>query len=62
MEKYLRHLIIKKEMKAMRVKITAKEYAIEKLEFGKQYGMGYYGASFFDEFVFTRKNKIEQEK
>lgn len=43
----------------MRVKIRAKQYEIEKFEFGKQYFFAYAGCSLADQFVFTRKNMIE---
>jgi hypothetical protein len=43
----------------MRVKVHAKKYGIEAFEFGKRYGIAYVGCSFFEEFTFTRKNKIE---
>lgn len=43
----------------MRVKLNAKEYGIEHFRFGTRYGMGYVGSSVFEEFLFTRKNRIE---
>lgn len=43
----------------MRVKISTKEYGLEGLSFGKIYGIAYVGCSLFEEFKFTRKNKIE---
>lgn len=43
----------------MRVKIIAKQYGIEKLEFGKRYFIAYAGCSYGEDFLFTRKNMIE---
>lgn len=41
------------------MKITAVEYGIEKLLFGKKYTMAYAGITYSEDFVFTRHNKIE---
>jgi len=43
----------------VRVKITAKNYGIEKLSYGKKYFIAYAGTSYGEEFLFTRKNRIE---
>jgi hypothetical protein len=43
----------------VRVRISAKKQGLEKFEFGKRYGIAYIGCSLFEEFRFTRKNKIE---
>lgn len=43
----------------MRVKISAKEYGIEKLKYGKSYYLAYAGITFGESFIFTRKNNIE---
>lgn len=43
----------------MRVKISATDYDIDKLIYGKSYFMSYAGATFGEEFIFTRKNRIE---
>lgn len=43
----------------MRVKITIKKHGIEKLVFGKRYGIAYVGCNLFEEFRFTRNKKVE---
>ena len=43
----------------MRVKISIKEYDVEKLVFGNKYYMAYAGATIGEEFLFTRKKRIE---
>lgn len=43
----------------MRVKISTKDYEIEKLQFGKRYFLAYAGVTYGESFVFTRKNKVE---
>lgn len=43
----------------MRVKIDVEDYGIEKLIYGKKYFMAYAGVTFGEEFLFTRKNRIE---
>jgi hypothetical protein len=44
----------------MRVKVNlTREDFPKKLEFGKSYWFGYRGSSLSEEFVFTRKKKVE---
>lgn len=43
----------------MRVKIQATEFGFPKLVFGKEYYMAYAGVTYGENFIFTRKNRIE---
>lgn len=43
----------------MRVKINASHLEVDELVFGKKYFIAYAGTSWGEEFLFTRKNKIE---
>ena len=43
----------------MREKVTANLYDIPKLEFGKRYFIAYGGITYGEEFIFTRKKRIE---
>lgn len=43
----------------MRVKISPKNYDLETFVFGKKYYIAYAGITYGEEFIFTRKNRIE---
>lgn len=49
----------RREREVLRVKISANDYGIGKLEFGRSYYIAYGGVTYGETFVFTRKNMIE---